>query len=412
MTIVEQGGNRAVWLMATAVVLALISAYTPAQHHGSATGGPSTGARYPLHTGEAYVTRYPEQLADYDVPPTLEQLNKPRCYDFDPAEGIHLDGFTLWVLDDFGNHAPANQEFIRLSGRDMVNGDYHLVVRLKGAPSLTDLFFYVRYHADRYSPRNCNPGSAFGLKGDRLWICELEVPGLIAAGMTRVRPDKNGGTELEDGVVCEMAFEKREMDVKTWWYERAPNHPHNQPRNVRAYSDPVDSSVVLYWEEQNLGDYNNDGEVNITDLIPVGRRYGRVSTDGIEDEWDYLIDSNHDGEVNYHDVWPIDHNLGSLLQGYRVYRRPATSPRHKEVLLGHRTSDLLPMSIHRPLGWSPTRINEYRFTDRELERTSRPSEWIYRIVPYNAADDLEGEGSDVEITVSITKDSILVRSVE
>jgi len=390
-------------------LLALLIAWPPPAYSGQPSGGPSTGARYPMHTGGPYVTRYPAPVMD--TPPTLEQLNKRRYHDLDPQLGIHLDGFTLWTLDDFGNHYPADQEYVRLTGRDMVNGDYHLVVSIKGAPALTDLFFYIRYHSDRYNPRLCTPGTAFGLDGDRLWISELAIPGLVAAGMTRIRPDRNGGIELEDGVVCEVSFEKRPAHLKPWWVERAPNHEHNQVRNLQAYEDPEDCSVVLYWEEQNLGDCNNDGEVNITDLIPIGRRYGRVSTDGHEDEWDQLLDTNDDGEVNYRDVWAIDHNIGSLLQGYRIYRRPADAPRQKEELLGHRTYQLLPMSIHRPLEWSPVNVNEYRYFDRELERTSRPKEWTYRIVPYNAANDIEGEGSDLEITVRVTTDSILVIKV-
>lgn len=409
MTGVGKGGSL-LWLLAGCLLLAV--GYTPKQYSGPATGGPGATGRYPVHTGAAYVTRYPEPPGDFDVPPTLEQLNKVRLYDFDPAASVHLDGFSLWVLDDFGRHDPANQEYVRLSGKDLENGDYHLVVHLRDAPSITDLFFYVRYHIDRYNPRLVKPGSAFGLEGDRLWLSKDDVPGVIAAGMTRVRPDINGGTTVTDGVICEIAFEKHEADDATWYIERAPNHSHNQPVNVTAYSDPEDEAVVIYWQEANLGDNNNDGEVTITDLIPLGRRYGRLSTDGHEDDWDFLLDSQRDGEVNYRDVWPIIHNYGSLLQGYRVYRRPAGSPRRDEVLLKHRTYPLLPMSIHRPTVWDPIRINEYRYADRELPRTARPREWTYRIVPYNACDDQEGDGSDIEITISVTTDGIVTRSIE
>lgn len=391
---------------------ALITAHTPSQHHGPASGGTTGTARYPVHTGDAYVSRYPEPLSDFDVPPTLEQLNKPRLYDLDPATGVHLDGFTLWTLDDFGNHLPEAQEYARLSGKDLTGGDYHLIVHLREAPSLTDFFFYVRYHAERYSPRDVKPGSVFGFEGDRLWLHKLNIPGIIAGGMTRIRPDINGGTIVADGVVCELIFEDKPMDVKEWWIERAPNHAHNKPRDVSAYYDPVDCALVLYWREMNLGDYNNDGEVGITDLIPIGRRYGRISTDGHEDDWDQMVDGEHDGEINYRDAWPIRHNYGSLLQGYRIYRRPAASPRKNEVLLPHRTAPLLPMSIHRSASWGPVRVNEYRYYDRELQRTVRPKEWTYRIVPYNARDDMEGDASDVEITLSVTEDSIIVKSVK
>jgi len=410
MTGVRKGGTGIALLIAAGLALTL--GYTPSQHRGPATGGPSNTARYPIHTGAQYVSRYPEPSGDYDRPPTLEQLNKPRLYDLDPAKGVYLDGFTLWTIDDFGQHDPTLQEYVRLSGKNLINGDYHLVVHLRGTPALTDFFFYLRYHADQYNPRQVSPGSAFGFEGDRLWLAIDKVPGVIAAGMTRVRPDINGGTKLEDGVVCEIAFEKHEADDPWWFIERAPDYAVNKPSEVTAYSDPQDNSIVLYWKETNIGDYNNDGEVEITDLIPLGRRYGRVSTDGDEDEWDYLLDGERDGEVNYRDAWPIIHNFGALLQGYRVYRRPAGTPRDDEVLLPHNTYPLLPMSIHRPVDWDPVRVNEYRYHDREISRTTRPREWIYRIVPYNACDDVAGERSDVEITISVTDTSLQVRKVE
>jgi hypothetical protein len=151
----------------------------------------------------------------------------------------------------------------------------------------------------------------------------------------------------------------------------------------------------------------------MTDMIVIGRRYGRVSTDGVEDEWDRLPDGNHDGEVNRKDMWLIEDNFGSLLSGYRIYRRPAGSLRKREVLLPHRTYPLLPLSVHRPTDWNPIRINEYRYVDKDLPRSGAGAvaEWTYRVVPYNAADDVEGQGSDLEITVRLSGGLLSVLSV-
>jgi hypothetical protein len=356
--------------------------------------GPGSTGRYPISASGPFTSRYPANT--FDPPPTLEELNKPRVWELDPKLGVACDDFTLFALDDLGRHDVSVQQYVRLHGRDMENGDYHLVVQLKKAPALTDFFFYVRYHTERYHPMRIEPGSVFGLEGDRLWLAELEVPGVVAAGMTRIRPDLNGGMKLDDGVVCEIVFAERPFDAKPHWIDRAPDKPRNQARNVTAYCDPQDGSLVLAWDETNVGDLNNDGEVGITDLIPVGRRYGRVSTDGFEDDWDLFPDANHDGEVNRRDTWLIEGNFGVLLSGYRVYRRPAGRPRAEEVLLKHNTFALLPLSIHRPTAWNPILVNQYRYHDRSVPGYG---DYSYRIVPYNAPDDTEGEGSDVEVTV-------------
>ena len=369
---------------------------------------PPASARYPLHPTGKFVSRYPDKEGDFEIPPTLEQLNRQSFYEFDPALGVHLDGFTVFILDDFGQPDSSLNEYVRLAGRDLLDGDYHLVLTMVDCPAITDLFVYVRYHQERWAPRIIEPGSLFGKDGDRLWYERRDLPGVVTAGMTRIRPDVNGGIKFDEGVFAEFWFEERPADHKPMWMDNPPWGEHNRIKEFRAYEDPDCAGIVLWWEEQNVGDLNNDGEVGITDMIPVGRRYGFISTDAVEDEWDWYPDGNHDGEVNYKDVWLIDQNYGNLLSGYRVYRRPAGQPRSEEQLLPHRTYPLLPMSIHRPKEWNPIRRMEYRYMDDGISRGDRPQKWTYRIVPYNARDDREGEKSDLEFTVSVDRNSIKI----
>jgi len=191
--------------------------------------------------------------------------------------------------------------------------------------------------------------------------------------------------------------------------------------NVQAFIDNVSydevgpqtasGDVVLYWEERNLGDYNNDGEVSASDIIPIGRRYGNLVTDGVEDDWDRMADGNHDNVVTYRDQFAIEANLGSHLSGYRVYRRPAGHPRSEEVLLHHPTLPLLPFSIHRPVKWDAIGRYGYYFFDRDLPRGSLPAQFTYRIVPYDAVGDSEGFLSDMEVTLQVSASDVQIVGV-
>lgn len=406
MQAVGQGHSGGAWRGGLCLRLAALLALSLLCLSASGTrGGPGHGAD-PGHQGDQYLQRYPEPAVD--PPPSLEQLNKLRVYDFDPKAGYALDGFTVWTVDDLGKPDPAQQQYLKLVGRDLVHGDYHLVLMLKNAPALNNLFFYIRYDQDKYHPTMIRPGSAFGFEGDRLWFGKIEVPGVIVGAMTRVRPDINGNTKLADGVVCEVSFAEHAFDYKENWLNHAPDKERNRAANIQVYSqppgkdDPSGCTVVLYWEEVNVGDYNNDGEVSMTDLEPIGRRYGKLSTDASEDAWDRLPDGNDDGEVNRRDVWLIDENYGALLSGYRVYRRLAGKPQKDEVLLKHVTEPILPLSVHRPLAWDPAAKISYRYYDREVPRSTVPKDYIYRIVPYDAPDDKEGEGSDIEVMVRVS----------
>jgi hypothetical protein len=379
-------------------------------------------ARYPLDAAR-FVSRYPDPLPD--IAPSLEQLNRRTPYEFDPAQGIVTDGFTLWTVDDLGNPLPELQQYLRVHGRDLVHGDYHLSIQITQAPPIADFYCYIRYHQERWTAISSVPGSAFGLKGDRLFMTRLDMPGLVPLGLSRVRPDVNGGIKLQDGVIAEVVFNERPFKGKTRLFDHAPDGAENKPQHFTAYiepglirgphsdlgaENPKGYAITLYWEEANRGDTNNDGVVDIGDLTPISRRYGRISTDAHEDEWDRLPDANRDDEVNYRDQFEIEAHFGALLSGYRVYRRPAgTQPGSpQDELLPDPASPLLPLSIHRPVAWDPISKGEYRFTDYTLPYTAEARRWVYRIVPYDARDDAEGVGSQLEAELVVSGDKVQV----
>lgn len=372
-----------------------------------AGGGPPNVANPPGYIPEPRLPPPPSS-----TPPTLDQLNKLTPFDFDPEKGMRLNDFTLWTVDDLGRPDPTLLTYLRFEERDMEFGAVHLVIYTKGAPSMNDLTFFVRYHQERMHPRQIEPGSFFGFAGDRLFLGRLNVPGLVSASFTRVRPDRIGGTKEQDLTVCEVVFEKRPFDYKPVLLTHAPLGPDNRVRNVQAFIDNVSydevgpphasGEVVLYWEGRNVGDLNNDGEVEASDIIPIGRRYGNFVTDGIEDEWDRMAETNDDRVISYRDMFAVQANFGANLSGYRVYRRPAGSPRSSEVLLHHPTYPLLPFSIHRPVQWDPVGRYGYYFFDHDIPRGETPAQFTYRIVPYDAVGDNEGVLSDLEVTVSVS----------
>jgi hypothetical protein len=400
----------------TLALLALCVLLTSSQNAGAPRGsgrspggggGPHNVANPPGYVPEPRLPPPPSS-----TPPTLDQLNKLTPFDFDPAQGLRLGDFTLWTVDDLGRPDPTLLAYLRFEERNMEFGAVHLVVYTKGAPSLNDLTFFVRYHQERMHPRQIEPGSFFGFKGDRLELARLNVPGLVVAAFTRVRPDRIGGTKQQDLTVCEIVFEERPFDYKPVLLTHAPLGPENRARNVQAFIDNVSfdnvgpnqasGEVVLYWEGRNVGDYNNDGEVMANDIIPIGRRYGNLVTDGVEDEWDRMAETSGDNVVSYRDMFAIQANFGANLSGYRVYRRPGGSPRSSEELLRHPTYPLLPFSIHRPVAWDPIGRYGYYFFDKSLPRGGTAMLYTYRIVPYDAVGDNEGLLSDVEVTVSVS----------
>ncbi len=80
------------------------------------------------------------------------------------------------------------------------------------------------------------------------------------------------------------------------------------------------TQVSLTWTERSTGDYDNGGEVGISDITPLAIHYGAGS--GMppreltpEEE---LVDGNADGKITIEDITPIAMYYGLRIDGYNV----------------------------------------------------------------------------------------------
>ncbi|MCH7472516.1 hypothetical protein IIA79_06145 [bacterium] len=81
--------------------------------------------------------------------------------------------------------------------------------------------------------------------------------------------------------------------------------------------DNGDGTFTLSWNYLNAGDYDQNGEVNISDITPIGVHFGKTSA---APDWDEAqrADGDKNGEVNIADITPIGQHFGSACAGYVV----------------------------------------------------------------------------------------------
>jgi hypothetical protein len=81
------------------------------------------------------------------------------------------------------------------------------------------------------------------------------------------------------------------------------------------------SDWQLTWSYRSIGDYDQDGNVGVSDVTPLAMHYNHVVTDAT-DPLDPIIDGDGNGVIGVSDITPLAQNFGCRVAGYAVEEMP------------------------------------------------------------------------------------------
>ena len=173
------------------------------------------------------------------------------------------------------------------------------------------------------------------------------------------------------------------------------------------------TGIELKWTERLIGDYDQNGEVNISDLSPISASWkvtvsyddpllhggfalwprGDPTAVGAANWSHARVDGDGNGEINISDITPISVHWKQTLSGYRVYRKaPGASSFSLIDPAGAPDGYTLDHSAP-PTPQDPVR---YRLTDDEASPAGLGGGvYAYYVAPYDAATDTLGAASGV-----------------
>jgi len=157
-------------------------------------------------------------------------------------------------------------------------------------------------------------------------------------------------------------------------YKRASQPPSgaaNQVADLELAEDGGD--YYLSWSYRNLGDYDQDGAVGISDITPIAMYYGQAvpEIDGDPDDYSIqaVVDGSGNGTVDIADITPIAMSYGTSVDGYAIQ----TSADEAQTW-----DDLPPVLVGTATG--DGRVGFEVLLDSPVERN------IYHVVPYFGAE--------------------------
>jgi hypothetical protein len=163
---------------------------------------------------------------------------------------------------------------------------------------------------------------------DALLLCvDKPAEGRVIFGWVLANYDTKPGLS-GDLELCRLRFASGAAEVSKVT-AKAPAGGDNH-FTISGSIDNATNIPTLTWLEQNSGDGDDNGEVNISDMTPLGQSLGKP-TSGPGSSQARRADYDRNGEVNISDITFLGRNLGTVLTGFAIFSGPTAGSLTEQV---------------------------------------------------------------------------------
>ena len=261
---------------------------------------PQQGHSYWVRPSDGGSDGTPSNILQYD-----EQLASDFVLEVKEEEtflgGGSAEGFELSIMD---------------TGDDIV-----IEVRAIGAEKLKLFLGYITFDGGEYDPyamRIFNPvGSSAGMRdGPRIGA---EEPGSLMVFVEgySLEPDSGGNGDITH---AELYFARRAQDGPLI-ERKVPENRVNRGVGPFPIIQWQEASRTMTWFHSLVGDYNQNGVVNMPDLISLAMYFGKFSYPGGFDpsSIEYIVDGDGNGSIDINDLNVIGYSMLNAITGYNIY---------------------------------------------------------------------------------------------
>ncbi|MCH7471463.1 redoxin family protein [bacterium] len=207
------------------------------------------------------------------------------------------------------------------------NGQAVVTVNATEASDLSAAYVHVTYDPARYTPESVEIGSFLGAEGEIISLALVDIAGEVPVGIAQV-PSTGVQPRNGDGLLATVIFREEPFTA----LRNASKTSQNAVDDL-AIIEQTTSSAKLQWTEKNPGDYDNNGEVGISDLTPIGQHFNVVVVSASDPIHAALVDGDGNGEINIADITTIGQNYGNYVECYILYGDAGSSEVYAPLIL-------------------------------------------------------------------------------
>ena len=241
-------------------------------------------------------------------PPASESLDELAAPGLE-GQQYSKQGFSLNVLPEsfvYGGKAEFELMVEPEGGRTRVEV-------VADAEQLKMAYLELAYDAAAIHPVACTDGSwPDAASGEVLSLAVLSLPGQVHYGALLAHPQKATGV-MGRFTVATVEFAAGAQEAVRQ-VSAAPTSDASQVPDLAVDDGTGDISFSFYSQ----GDYDQNSEVNITDLTPLGANLGAtgpfLATSALS-----VVDGDSNDEINISDITPIGANFTNTVESWNFY---------------------------------------------------------------------------------------------
>ncbi len=199
-----------------------------------------------------------------------------------------------------------------------------LTIGARNASNLRGILLTIRLPEGNYRLVEVSDKGFIGAEGEVITFAIEPNKSILPLAIVRINYEDVEGS-YGSGVIAQIRLARMSSSASRY-ISLAPTGDENVVNDLTAIPTGNPNEYTLIWHEKNVGDYNNDGRVDIADVAPLAQNFMKTREQASDQEQFDILDGDGNNKIDIGDITPLAQHFFTEVAGYNVYIGSASSP--------------------------------------------------------------------------------------